>query len=164
MEFTVVVPVTFGNSEPGWSEGLWETVSLDIWLVVVVWKDWLGCVSCVLVGVCEEVESDGDDDDTSSKVGREVTSCVCRVFLLVVMVDKVMSVFFATVEGVGFAAFVVISCSAAEVEMVKQHKNTLWKAFTSDQNQAFGHSACSHTNVNNLCPEAEGHLTTEALL
>lgn len=81
------------------------------------------------MGVCEKVEGGGDDDETLSKVSREVTSCVCRVFLLVGMVDKVTSVFFATVEGVGCAAFVVISCSAAEVEMVpemdKRHKNGL---------------------------------------
>lgn len=128
--FKVVVAVTFGDSEPGWSEGLWETVSLDVWLVVVVWKDWLGCVSSVRLGVCEGVEGGGDDDDdTLSKASREVTSCVCRVFLLVVMVDNVTSVFFSTVEGVGCAAFVVISCSAADVELVpemdKRHKNGL---------------------------------------
>lgn len=34
--FTEVVAVTFGESDAGGSVDLWETVSLDVWLVVVV--------------------------------------------------------------------------------------------------------------------------------
>lgn len=36
VEFTVVAAVAFDDSDTGGSVGLWETVSLDVWLVVAV--------------------------------------------------------------------------------------------------------------------------------
>lgn len=47
----VVVPVTPGDRDPGWTDGPWETDSLDVWFDIVVRGVGVGCFSSVLVGV-----------------------------------------------------------------------------------------------------------------
>lgn len=128
----VMVPVMFGDVDPDGSVVSWETVTLDVWLVVSVPGEGLGSVSSVLFGVCEEVEGVGDND-TSSGLTAVVFCCVvvvvvesCCVSLVVVTVEELTLYFVVIAKVVGFAELVVISviCSVTEEVVVPAKEQT----------------------------------------
>lgn len=127
----MVVAVAFGDPDAGGSVNSWETVSVDVWLVVVVWGGWLGWASSVLLAVSGEVEGGGDDD-----IFSEVIWCFvvwgCDVLLVVFTVDELTSGVFFTVEPVRFAALVVNSAArwaAEEVPIVPAHEQIVKTAW-----------------------------------
>lgn len=136
--FTVVVPLTSGDSVPGRGcDDPGDTVSMDVWLVVVLWVGGLGCVSFVPLGGCGEFEG-GGDDDAFSGVTAELFWCVAGggVLLVVTTEDKLTSFFFVTVKGGDCAEVVVVTWFAAGEGMVTATRQTTWKGYYAlDQSQ-----------------------------
>lgn len=127
-----MIVVTFGDSDAGLCVTPWETVSLDVWLFIVVSGVWLVCVSSVLLGVCGEVEGSVDNDTFFEETAMwAVVVGFCVVLVVIFSVDEMTSV---TVELVRCPAVVVISDT--RVDAVESLRSAKEQHFSHDQDKS----------------------------
>lgn len=103
-----MVVVTFDEADVCVVVDPWETVLLDVWLVVVISGGRLVLVSLIVLGVFWEVSGDSDND-VFSEVTEVILGCMVVEFVVVAVfaADEVTSVFVIVDDVVVDLAFLV---------------------------------------------------------